>query len=393
VSGWKTFRVGDLVEPVKSWNPLRSESDDTFQYIDLSAVDQSLKRIVGAREVPCAEAPSRAKQLIKANDVLVSTVRPNLNGVAQVGQELDGSTASTGFCVLRPRASLLSSSYLFHWVKTEQFIADMVQKATGASYPAVSDKTILESTIAAPPIAEQRRIATILDQADALRAKRRETLAQLDSLTQSIFIEMFGDPVENPKEFSVKRLIDIIDSTRPITYGILMPGEDVDVGVKYVRVVDMKKGGIELSGIRKTTPEISSAFKRSVLKSGDLLMSIRGHVGRLAMVPPELNEANITQDTVRLAVSGASAVYVREYLRSLGIQRWMAKHTKGMAVRGINLGDLKSMPITLPPRPQQDDFAERAHALENLTALQRKSLTEFDTLFASLQHRAFAGEL
>jgi type I restriction enzyme S subunit len=111
------------------------------------------------------------------------------------------------------------------------------------------------------------------------------------------------------------------------------------------------------------------------------------------MVPPELNEANITQDTVRLAVSGASAVYVREYLRSLGIQRWMAKHTKGMAVRGINLGDLKSMPITLPPRPQQDDFAERAHALENLTALQRKSLTEFDTLFASLQHRAFAGEL
>jgi type I restriction enzyme S subunit len=93
VSGWKTFRVGDLVEPVKSWNPLRSEPDDTFLYVDLSAVDQSLKRIVGAREVPCAEAPSRAKQLVKANDVLVSTVRPNLNGVAQVGQELDGSTA------------------------------------------------------------------------------------------------------------------------------------------------------------------------------------------------------------------------------------------------------------------------------------------------------------
>ena len=212
MSGWKTFRVGDLVEPVKLWNPLLSDASDTFYYIELSAVDQSQKRIVGARKVPCAEAPSRAKQLIKANDVLVSTVRPNLNGVAQVGQEFDGSTASTGFCVLRPRTNLLSSSYLFNWVKTEQFIADMVRKATGASYPAVSDKTILESTIAAPPIAEQHRIAAILDQADALRAKRREALAQLDSLTQSIFIEMFGDPAKNPKGWPVGRIRDILES-------------------------------------------------------------------------------------------------------------------------------------------------------------------------------------
>src|SRR5207253_5950529 len=129
----------------------------------------------------------------------------------------------------------------------------------------------------------------------------------------------------------VRPLIDLVDPQRPISYGILMPGPDQDEGVKYVRVVDMKGGGIDLSGIRKTTETISNAFRRSLLKPGDLLMSIRGHVGRFAVVPPELEGANITQDTARLAIHGASPVFVRECLRAEGFQRWMANHTKGVA--------------------------------------------------------------
>ena len=201
MSALKAIPVGDLVESVMTWNPLRVPHQEVFNYIDLSAVDQTTKSILGAREITCGEAPSRARQLVLTGDILVSTVRPNLNGVAKVNSDLDGATASTGFCVLRPQVGRMSSSYLFHWVKSPQFVADMVTKATGASYPAVSDRIIFESLIPAPPLPEQRRIAAILDQADALRAKRREALAQLDSLTQSIFIEMFGDPVSNPKNW------------------------------------------------------------------------------------------------------------------------------------------------------------------------------------------------
>jgi type I restriction enzyme S subunit len=172
-----------------------------------------------------------------------------------------------------------------------------------------------------------------------------------------------------------------------------MPGTNVEDGVKYVRVVDMKNGGIELADIRKTTPEISNRYRRSILKPGDLLMSIRGHVGRLALVPVELDGANITQDTVRFAITGASAIYIREYLRSQGAQRWMERHTKGIAVRGINLGDLKLMPVALPPEHQQKKFSERASAIEKLIVAARKSLSELNILFSSLQHRAFTGEL
>jgi type I restriction enzyme S subunit len=160
---WKTVALGDLVEPAKTWNPMRSPSDEVFDYIDLSAIDQDAKLIIGVREVSCGEAPSRARQLVACGDVLVSTVRPNLNGVARVPDQLNGATASTGFCVLRARESKFDSGYLFHWVKSPAFVADMVNKATGASYPAVSDRIIFDSRMPLPPLAEQRRIAEVLD--------------------------------------------------------------------------------------------------------------------------------------------------------------------------------------------------------------------------------------
>ena len=385
--------LGNLVDPVETWSPERDAPDDSFVYIDLSAVDQAAKAITGARDMPCTEAPSRARQLVAAGDVLVSTVRPNLNAVAQVPSEFDGATASTGFCVLRPRPGALDGAYLLHWVRSPRFVSEMVRRATGASYPAVSDRIILESSLPLPPLPEQRRIAEMLDRAEALRAKRRAALAQLDTLTQSIFLDMFGDPIANAKGFPVRPLIDLIDPKRPISYGILMPGPDQAEGVKYVRVVDMRNGGIELSGIRKTTESISNAFRRSLLKRGDLLMSIRGHVGRFAVVPAELDGSNITQDTARLAIVGADPVFVRECLRTRGFQHWMAKHTKGVAVRGINLGDVKLMPIILPDIRAQRDFARLATATERVRAVHASSIAGLDSMFAALQHRAFRAEL
>jgi type I restriction enzyme, S subunit len=132
--------------------------------------------------------------------------------------------------------------------------------------------------------------------------------------TQAIFFDLFGDPIQNPRGFPMLPMVKLVDPERPISYGILMPGPDQDGGVKYVRVVDMQGGGIELAGIRRTTEAISNAFRRSLLKPKDLLMSIRGHVGRLAVVPLELDGANITQDTARLAIRGASSVPQSETL-------------------------------------------------------------------------------
>jgi type I restriction enzyme S subunit len=208
-------RLADVVEPVSTWNPEKTPAS-WFEYVDLSAVDQQTKSIVNPTVICGSDAPSRARQLVTTGDVLVSTVRPNLNAVAVVPAKLDGATASTGFTVLRP-SSRVDSRYLFHWVRSAAFVEDMVRKATGASYPAVSDRIVKESPISLPSVDEQRRIAAILDRADSLRAE----------------------------------------------------------------------------------------YKRSKLERGDLLMSIRGHVGRFAEVPGALAGGNITQDSARLAIDDA----------------------------------------------------------------------------------------
>jgi type I restriction enzyme S subunit len=270
----------------------------------------------------------------------------------------------------------------------------MERLATGASYPAVSDRIVKQSLIPLPPLEEQRRIASILDAADALRTKRRQALEKLDSLTQSIFIDMFGQPAANPHGFEVVPLIDLVAAQRPITYGILKPGEDRLDGVPYVRVVDMVDGSINAASLKRTSAEISHQYRRSLLLGGDLLMSIRGHVGRLASVENDVAGANITQDTARLAIgAAANPVYVLECLRTDSVQRWMATFTKGAAVRGINLTDLKRLPVPLPSRHMQDRFADLANGARDQRRLHRLAADRSDSLFASLQHRAFRGEL
>jgi type I restriction enzyme S subunit len=344
------------------------------------------------RHTSAAEYEAFKKRLaLEPGDVLLTIV--GTIGRAAVLEDVRPLVFQRSVAVIRPRKDLLSPRFLYHVSQSQTFQAQLARASNQSSQAGVYLGKLKKLRIPLPPLPEQRRIAEILDKADAVRAKRRAALAQLDTLTQSIFLDMFGDPIANPRRFPVRPMIELVDSARPISYGILMPGPDQPDGIKYVRVVDMRDGGIELPGIRKTTEAISNAFRRSLLEPGDLLMSIRGHVGRFAVVPPELNGANITQDTARLAITGADPVFVRECLRTQGFQRWMGKHTKGVAVRGINLGDVKLMPIIAPELSVQRRFARLARAADELKAAARAAMTKLDALVASLQHRAFRGEL
>lgn len=274
----KVVALGDCVRPVKTWNPLKTAGEDEFTYIDLSAVDQERKQIVEARNVACSEAPSRARQLVEAGDVLVSTVRPNLNGVALVGVEHHGATASTGFCVLRPTADKLDGGYAFQWVKSPSFVADMVSKATGASYPAVSDRIIFESRLPLPPLPEQRRIAVILDQADALRAKRRESLAQLESLTQALFVEM-----TQQSSFGVRRMRLEDAMAAIIDYRGKTPTKTKS-GVPLVTARVVKSGELLDPSEYIAEEDYKTWMRRGLPMAGDVLFTTEAPLGEVAQL-------------------------------------------------------------------------------------------------------------
>lgn len=283
----------------------------------------------------------------------------------------------------------ISLKYLYYVLKKTDFSSII----TGVAQPQITRQSLERLQIPLPPLPEQKRIAAILDAADALRTQRRQSIAELDLLLQSTFLEMFGDPVENPKGWGIQSLERLIDPNRPITYGILKPGDDIEDGIPYIRVVDIKNEKVLTDQLKKTTKKIASQYKRSQLKFGDLLMSIRGHVGRMAIVPINAEGANITQDTARLALTDADAAFVMQCLTTEGMKNYMARRTKGIAVQGINLGDVKQLPIIMPPLKLQKEFSTIVDAIVMQKNRLQAHLVELDTLFASLQQRAFNGEL
>jgi len=390
---WGIAALGDLVEAVHTWNPSRSPSDEVFDYIDLSAVDQDAKLIIGARAVTCGEAPSRARQLVARGDVLVSTVRPNLNGVARVPDQLDGATASTGFCVLRARESNCDAGYLFHWVKSPAFVADMVNKATGASYPAVSDRIIFDSLLPLPPVVEQRRIAEVLDRAEALRAKRRAALAQLDSLTQSLFLDLFGDPVTNPKRWPIRRIGELLESA---SYGTSEKSGTTG-GFPVLRMNNIARTGeMDFTDLKFMDLEASQR-DRYLVRTGDVLFNRTNSVDLVGKtgVYRETKPMAYAGYLIRLRVNKENdPEFLSAFLNSgysKRMLRGMCKSIIGMA--NINATEIQAMRIPQPPLPLQGEFARRVTAVQKLKAAQRASLAELDALFASLQHRAFRGEL
>ena len=190
---------------VKKIPTISSQYDGLIDYIDISSVDNAEKRIVSMQCISAKEAPSRAKQLLEIGDILVSTVRPNLNAVAMVEQQTNNLlVGSTGYCVIRCNNNV-DKRYVFQFCQSPYFVDDMTSQATGASYPAVSSGIVRSSTIPDYPINKQKLIADRLDKVSELTSLRRQQLTKLDELVKARFIELFGDYRINEKGFDCKK--------------------------------------------------------------------------------------------------------------------------------------------------------------------------------------------
>lgn len=383
--------IGELVDVVKNWNPTTRPQDE-FLYIDLSAVSQNEKRVVSPGRVLGAEAPSRARQLVRRGDILVSTVRPNLNGVAAVTNEFDGATASTGFCVLRPKAAKLATEYLMHWVQSPKFIGNMVREATGASYPAVSDRIVKSSLIPLPPLDEQRRIAAILDKADALRRKRNHALELLNGLTQSIFLQMFDQSASSREEMQRVELKDVCQLIRD---GAHKTPSYVENGVPFVTVKNITTGSLDLTSTKFiSNEEHRELTRRAKPEQGDILVSKDGTIG-IPCIVPDTKEFSIFVSValLKLKRDRIDPTFLCEQIRSAAVQRQIREHSKGIAIRHLHLSDFARLRIVVPAMDQQRQFGDRVYELNKQRKRAVAHLQSVEALFSSLQHRAFIGQL
>jgi type I restriction enzyme S subunit len=201
-----------------------------------------------------------------------------------------------------------------------------------------------------------------------------------------------------PESWAKSTLEAITNPVRVIQYGILKPGPNLPNGVPYVKVINIKGGKIELDAIKQTSSAIHKQYSRSSIKNGDILLSIRGTVGRLGIVPAELDGGNITQDSVRIDVLPLiNKHFVYWYLHSPAAQEYFRRNQKGVAVRGINVGDVRPMEIPLPPLTEQEEIVRRIEKVITwLETLSTKLISSNRILFHLEQNillKAFQGEL
>jgi type I restriction enzyme, S subunit len=329
---------------------------------------------------------SSAVNKVAAGAVLLVT-RTGVGKVAVAANELCFSQDITA---LLPDERRLMARYLVHFLRTKK--EHFLGLARGATIQGITRNVVSDLSIPLPPLPEQNRIAAILDQADALRAKRREALAQLNSLTQSIFIEMFGDPTENVKGLPV----DILGALcKRITDGTHQSPKWETTGIPFLFISNIVDGHITFDTHKFISDETYVELtRRCPIELGDVLYTTVGSYGNAAVVRTterfafQRHIAHIKPD-----ISRATPTFIAAMIQSTGVRRQVDKVAKGVAQKTVNLADLKNLLVFTPPLHLQQTFATRIQGVEALKASHRTALQELDRLFASLQHRAFSGEL
>lgn len=382
--------LGQVVRRVGTWNPSRAASAEPFAYVDLSSVDQDAKRITSARSILPVEAPTRARQLVERGDVLVSTVRPNLNAVAHVGDEFHGATASTGFSVLRP-TDRVDGRYLFHWVQTPDFVQDMVRRATGASYPAVSDRIVKESSLPLPPIEEQRRLAAILDQASSLRATNMEALCHVLALEQSLFTACTDNFTkltlrDDGWDFSTGKNV-VADAT----------GEHPSNRIIKVSAVS---SGVFDPSESKPMPADYSPPATHVIREGDILfgrasgsLHLLGATARVGVVPDHLY---LPDKVWRLELGDSRTLprYALALLRSKAFKDHVQQHASGAAgVRNIGKARVLDFQGSIAGAQAQERFVASMSRIDRLADSFGDRHALLEGAFRTVQARAFSGRL
>lgn len=282
-----------------------------------------------------------------------------------------------GVKVLKPRSEKhLDPKYLYHFL-----VAHPVRSAGYSRH----FKFLKMLTIPLPPLDEQRRIAAILDKMDELRRKRKRALELLEGLTPEIFRSYFrlGD-------WQTRRLADVVKPGTIVTYGIVQAGPEYEGGVPYIRSGDIVDGRIVSKGLKHTDPAVAAKYKRSRLDAYDIVMSIRATVGTTALVPAELNGANLTQGTARISPGpDVTPLFLLHFLRSTPCQLWLQTQVKGVTFREITLERLRELKVPMPPLDLQNEFERPVLSISRDTRLMTAHLESLEACLYSIREHIF----
>ena len=391
----------EMLSEIADLNPSLAESlggDAPVSFVPMAAVTAETARTTNGEDRRYFEV-SKGYTPFLDGDLLVAKITPCFeNGkIAQATLTHRIGFGSTEFHVVRPKRGRADARYLLHFLRQERIRRDGERKMTGsAGQRRVPEHFLASLQVPLPPLPEQRRIAEILDRAEALRAKRRAALAKLDTLTQSIFLDMFGDPATNPKRWPQ---VIVGDHASKIGSGATPRGGGgayKAAGVTLIRSMNVRDGTFLRDGLAFIDDEQAAQLESVVVEANDVLLNITGaSVARVCRAPADVLPARVNQHVAIIRPTTTfNPLFLEQCLLSSSVKERLLKIARAGATReAITKSAIEQFKVIGPPREIQNLFAVRVDASEGAHRQMRTALGEMDSLFASLQHRAFQGEL
>ncbi|MRX62596.1 restriction endonuclease subunit S [Maribacter luteus] len=291
-------------------------------------------------------------------------------------------------------SSILCDDYLLRLLPRElKLIEDTTSFATVKH---LSVKKIRNIKIPLPPLETQKKIAAILDAADSYKQKTKALIEKYDQLTQSLFLDMFGDPVTNPKGWKEIKIEDVsfivTKGSSPKWQGF----EYISSGIRFITSENVRLGHLDCEKDKFVAKEFHEKLERSKLKKNDLLVNLVGaSIGRGALMEEKFLPANINQAVAKIELNTeiVDSVFLLNQIITPQIQDRLIGNKVEGARANISLKNVRELKFLYPPIKLQNQFAEHAQAIEAQKALAEKSLQKSEALFNSLLQKAFKGEL
>lgn len=294
----------------------------------------------------------------------------------------------------------IHSKFLIHYLRSIE--SRLAAKCNGSTFAAITQKDLKRILIPLPPLPEQKRIAKILDKADALRQKNQNIIDQYNQLAQSIFLDMFGDPVANPKKWGINKLKDL--STKIASGNTPKGGSQVyvDKGIVFLRSQNVWRNKLVLDDVAYIDEQTHSKMKKTSLKNKDILMTKTGRfntenssLGRAAMFIGEDDSANVNGHVYLIRLKEN---IINEFVLFILTTDSYREHIRRVCVGGIdkrqiNKEHLERFPIIDPPIHLQNQFAQKIQNIEKQKELAQQALQQSEDLFQALLQKAFKGKL
>jgi type I restriction enzyme, S subunit len=356
----------------------------------LSTGDLSNEGIDNTISVDYKNKPSRADLTVKKGDLILARMQAT-NKVYLIDNNYEDLIVSTGFLTLRPKEGY-DGKYLYHYFRSKIFQKNKDRFCTGATQKAINNNLFKRLKVPYYEIERQKQISNILEKVDIVFQKRKEQLALLDDYLKSFFLEMFGDPVSNDKNWEFHKLGKF---TSYIGSGSTPLGGSSNYqksGIIFIRSQNVLMNKFDFSDVAYIPMQIHENMKRTFVKKNDILFNITGaSIGRVAVFNGVDDSANVNQHVciIRLNNKNLNPLFLSHFIAQPTFQTIVISRNSGATRQAFNFQQIKNFNIYLPPIELQNKFAAIVNQTKDIKQKMQESLNEMDDYFNSLMQRYF----